>query len=851
MLIISISVSNISYAALPRPNATAIPVKSLIVGTYIIDFASVSPTNIETAQKTVEDSGQDQIYYRSELTTGGLWINITNGSGVADIIEGSETIVANSEIDQLRLTHWAKNDGVIYEIGSGNAKSFSQLNPFSNPLVMDGMDPLKTERDKQIEILKNLDDDDDGYDQAKNKKAILDSVLAALSASNLKALDAKVDAIEASTAALRQDSSVEASTIHAVDDALKDAAIDREIQYLEAQMSKLNNAGEKAGTLDYGTLSDMIWTAYGKLAEKVRELEAQSSGSDPATPLEAAAQEAAEKLAEAAISGNLDAIQAAAEEKALSDQLALGLPIKSEEAVALLEVALEDAKNAAIVSALKGTSFQYLSSQAKGEAPSVLAEILTTETDAVKEDLANWKDLVDMLAEATEDPVDKAAVLSDYNENLTALMGMLPETDMKPKLLDDILGNIEAAQEALSEANAGDNAVLQAVLNDKEQKQAQLALINEAYADALENGDMDGAQAISDMADKLVSADDAEAGAALEAYFEAVKNVEAAQANVDALLAGEDVSAETTEDGTSDTPANGNSTGGVDGSEETGDGSTSDVDTGVGTSDGSDGAPSDTTSESDGTDVDMVKLTEAIAALGQARDELEAAKALLNPEDLQLIEAFIDLADAVKLYAEEGNGASAVSSAEALQELIPTLPEGFDVLGILAEIIQALNTAKAEAALEGNISAAQELAGAQGIMQQVALGDFAETQAEKDTSVVEVLSGTVIIKPDAFVQGSITYVGIKSLFDQIGGQAVWNPEQQKALGLANKTTLEIVVGEATAIIGDETVIMEGNALLVDGRAYLPFNTVSAYIDKLLDERYDGLRVIVLPNLVGE
>ncbi len=89
---------------------------------------------------------------------------------MADILDSSETVVQNSEINGLFLSHWIKNDGVAYELGSGAAKSFSQLNPLANPLVMDGMAPLDTERDKQIEILKNLDDDDDGYDTAKNKK---------------------------------------------------------------------------------------------------------------------------------------------------------------------------------------------------------------------------------------------------------------------------------------------------------------------------------------------------------------------------------------------------------------------------------------------------------------------------------------------------------------------------------------------------------------------------------------------------------------------------------------------------------------------------------------------------------
>ncbi len=150
---------------------------------------------------------------------------------------------------------------------------------------MDGMAPLDTERDKQIEILKNLDDEDDGYTTARNKKAILDTVLGPLNSGPLQGLDAKVDAIEASAASLRQNKNVDVSAVHAMDDALKAETINRELAYLNEELKKLTDAGERAGTLDYGTLSDQIWTAHGKIAERIRALEAEASGGEPASPL--------------------------------------------------------------------------------------------------------------------------------------------------------------------------------------------------------------------------------------------------------------------------------------------------------------------------------------------------------------------------------------------------------------------------------------------------------------------------------------------------------------------------------------------------------------------------------------
>ncbi len=110
--------------------------------------------------------------------------------------------------------------------------------------------------------------------------------------------------------------------------------------------------------------------------------------------------------------------------------MALGLPIKSEEAKAILESTLEDTKNDAVLAALKGTSFEYEAGKRNGEGPAVLSEMLTEETEAVKSALDNWKDLVDMLLDASDEDADKSAVLAEYSEALTTLMGTLPDTDM-------------------------------------------------------------------------------------------------------------------------------------------------------------------------------------------------------------------------------------------------------------------------------------------------------------------------------------------------------------------------------------------------------------------------------------
>ncbi len=911
--------SSITYGALARPKSNEIPVKSLIIGTYIIDFKAVSPAHVETAQKTVANSSQDQIYYRSELTTGGIWFNITNGSGVGDIIESSENAVKNSEIDSLPLTHWIKNDGIVYELGTGNAKLFSTLNPISDPLTYDAMQPLGTERDKQGKILENLDDEDDGYGVAKTKKALLEGVLAAMNYGKFVEMDKAVDALDLASAKLRQDKTIEDGVIHAVDDQLTDLTIKRELFYLNALIAKLENAGEKAGTYDFGTLSDQIWTAHGKLSDIVRELEAEIGTAEATTPLEEAAEKAADKLQQAALSGDLNAITEAAEEKSLTDMLALGLPATTPEGIEVLEEALNQAQNDAVIAALKGTSFNYDKAKATGESLKVLEAMLQEETDATQEKLDNWKDILDMLLDSTDLDADKNALLEKYTEVLTSTLGALPESDMKPKLLKKIGDAIADGQETLAVSAAGSNAVVQAALDGKEQIENQLAVMNEAFADALENGDLEGAQKISALSERLLAQLDAEEEAALGAYLEALKAVDQAQSIVDAILAGQalsDAEVEQLSGAQSQVgaEADGSGTAGETSDDPTADGSGSGSDASDSAS-GQDQASGSATKQAGSSDAlgadisgeDMgtegedgliayspVTLSAGIALLAEARNALEAIKGVLSPEDLMLMENFSALVDAVDVFIDEDNGTLAVSSIEALSALMPVLPDGFDGTAALSDLIEKMNLAKAQSAASGDLETAQAFAEGQMQLEEAkedmtdavqealaaiesatgpatasasgsgtesgsgsasstgsASGAADKTLPISDTSVLDVLTGTLIIHVDSFIDGGTTYVGIKSLFDQIGGQAVWIPNQARALGIANGKTLSAKIGFSTADIDGEKLVLESQTLLRSGRAYVPFNTISEHIGQFLDNSYDAMRVIIVPQLMEE
>ena len=578
----------------------------------------------------------------------------------------------------------------------------------------------------------------------------------------------------------------------------------------------------------------------------------------------------------------------------------------------MLESALNQAQNDAVIATLKGTSFDYDKAKATGESLKVLEAMLQEETDATQEKLDNWKDILDMLLDSTDLDADKNALLEKYTEVLTSTLGALPESDMKPKLLEKIGDAIADGQETLAVSAAGSNAVVQAALDGKEQIENQLAVMNEAFADALENGDLEGAQKISALSERLLAQLDAEEEAALGAYLEALKAVDQAQAIVDAILAGQalsDAEAEQLSGAQSQVgaEADGSGTAGETSDDPTADGSGSGSDASDSASgqDQASGSATDQAGSIDALGADIsgedmgtegedgliayspVTLSAGIALLAEARNALEAIKGVLSPEDLMLMENFSALVDAVDVFIDEDNGTLAVSSIEALSALMPVLPDGFDGTAALSDLIEKMNLAKAQSAASGDLETAQAFAEGQMQLEEAkedmtdavqealaaiesatgpatasasgsgtesgtgsASGAADKTLPISDTSVLDVLTGTLIIHVDSFIDGGTTYVGIKSLFDQIGGQAVWIPNQARALGIANGKTLSAKIGFSTADIDGEKLVLESQTLLRSGRAYVPFNTISEHIGQFLDKRYDAMRVIIVPQLYG-
>ena len=115
---------------------------TLAIGTHLIHLSALTNELYEIASDSADDSGQTEIYYKSELSDG-TWFNITTASSLEDITTGG-TPVLESEIAELFFTHHTKSDGITYDLRTGQA-----VNPY------DIVDPYDIETFDELLPLKN------------------------------------------------------------------------------------------------------------------------------------------------------------------------------------------------------------------------------------------------------------------------------------------------------------------------------------------------------------------------------------------------------------------------------------------------------------------------------------------------------------------------------------------------------------------------------------------------------------------------------------------------------------------------------------------------------------------------
>ena len=91
---------------------------TLLVGTHLIHISVINDQIYEVAQISQTDTGQSNLYYKSEIGDG-QWYEISNASALADI-SFTGTPVDDSTILELGLTNETRSDAITYDLTTGN-----------------------------------------------------------------------------------------------------------------------------------------------------------------------------------------------------------------------------------------------------------------------------------------------------------------------------------------------------------------------------------------------------------------------------------------------------------------------------------------------------------------------------------------------------------------------------------------------------------------------------------------------------------------------------------------------------------------------------------------------------------
>ena len=126
-------------------DASSIEQSTLIIGTHLIYLYSLNDELYQIALDSAADSGQTQIYYKSELADG-TWFDITDAGSIADITD-SGIVVSDDTINNLYFTHHTKSDGKTYDLRTNQAVSIFDINNVYDVKNLAELESLKNQYD--------------------------------------------------------------------------------------------------------------------------------------------------------------------------------------------------------------------------------------------------------------------------------------------------------------------------------------------------------------------------------------------------------------------------------------------------------------------------------------------------------------------------------------------------------------------------------------------------------------------------------------------------------------------------------------------------------------------------------
>ena len=115
----------------------------LFIGTHLIHLEAMTDALYEKAVQSQSDSGQDVVYYKSELADG-TWYDITEAAGLS-AITAEGTPVSESELDDLYVAFYTGSDGITKSAANDETVC-----------IFDDPDPYDLLKIKELEIIRQI-----------------------------------------------------------------------------------------------------------------------------------------------------------------------------------------------------------------------------------------------------------------------------------------------------------------------------------------------------------------------------------------------------------------------------------------------------------------------------------------------------------------------------------------------------------------------------------------------------------------------------------------------------------------------------------------------------------------------
>ncbi|MFI3174332.1 MAG: stalk domain-containing protein [Bacillota bacterium] len=489
-----------------RISAAAFPDKTLIIGTHAIYLDMMNGTIIDIALATADDTGQGNIYYKSDINAG-TWYDITDSSDIMQITLTGSNIVTNTVINELPLTHYTDATGKTIEFDNGQKVYLCDIPDYMYPVNMPELEGVIMQQDIQQGLT-----DSSKKDVYEDNLRSIKRILATIEIDEAEDLKDQMHGMEDNMVALQAAGTLSIEQSNLLHDTLADLISQRNTILYNEMIIRLETQSK---ALDYSESGGVI-DAYNTAITEIQGVLAETSDSTSEETAYSAMIEAANAQVLSAVeSGDANALQSAAEQLENIKNAQYG-QVEPGDMGGI--AALQGAKSAATSLVNEKSSDAYYQEKMNEleEDGSSAATVEQVKNDIADEILYAVNGLVDIdlaLAEVLPSPVEQYSALQSTKNLLDGLSLVNDGLQAKKDLIVEQMQEVRLSQDAEYLQLQEEVALLDETLED----------LYEEYMDALEKNNLDLATEIKSEVDQLAG-ENATKTDALEEREEGIKD---------------------------------------------------------------------------------------------------------------------------------------------------------------------------------------------------------------------------------------------------------------------------------------------------------------------------------------